>query len=191
MQPIVKSSLIGLLSLQVCLFASAQEKDDIIAQAPGSFSLQGHIYHKHFKDEVPPASGYVTDWENLFTDGEVAHLDSLIGQFETSSGIQIAIVTVDSSMTTRDNFDSVILHIANTWQVGQDSSRGVVIGVSNSLGILRIQNGVGVASALPDAATQKIVDTNFLPEYEKGAYYKGTLEGLTAIIQKLQASGSR
>ena len=191
MQPIVKSSLIGLLFLQVCLLASAQEKDDVIAQAPGSFSLQGHIYHKHFKDEVPPASGYVTDWENLFTDAQVAHVDSLISGFETKSGIQIAIVTVDSSMTTRENFDSVILHIANTWQVGKDSSRGVVIGVSNSLGILRIQNGVGVASALPDADTQKIVDTNFLPEYEKGNYYKGTLDGLMAIMQKLQASGSR
>ena len=191
MQPI-KISLIGLLFLQVCFFASAQEKDEaIVTQAPGGFSLHGQIYHKHFKDAVPPATGYVTDWEDLFTDSQEAQLDSLISGFEAKTGIQIAVVTVDSSMSTKEGFDSVILRIANSWEVGRDSSKGVVIGISNSLGIMRIQNGVGLAAALPDVETQKIVDGTFLPEYEKGEYYKGTQEGLAAIMQRLQAAGSR
>ncbi|TDW96762.1 TPM domain-containing protein [Dinghuibacter silviterrae] len=187
MQPIIKISLIGLLFAQVCFTASAQEKDDvIIAQAPGGFSLHGRVYHKHFKDEVPPASGYVTDWENLFTDAQEAHIDSMVADFSRQTGIQIAVVTVDSSMSSKDGFDSVILRLGNTWGVGQDSSKGIVVGISNSLGIMRIQNGVGVAATLSDADTQQIVDAAFLPEFEKGDYYLGTLIGLAAIMQKLQ-----
>jgi uncharacterized protein len=189
MQPI-KIGLIVLLCLQVSAHASAQEKDDaIVAQAPGSFSLHGQIYHKHFKDAVPPASGYVTDWENLFTDGQVAHLDSLIGKFETATGIQIVIVTVDSSMSTKEDFDSVILRIAGNWGVGQDSSKGVVIGVSNALGVMRIQNGVGLKLSDPD--TQQIVDTDFLPAYDKGQYYQGTIAGVNALMAKLQTAAGR
>jgi uncharacterized membrane protein YgcG len=193
MQPFVKISLIGLFFTQVCLSATAQEKNDvIIAQAPGGFSLHGHIYHKHFNDAVPPASGYVTDWENLFSAAQVAHLDSMVDNFSHQTGIQIAIVTIDSSMTSKEGFDSVIMKLGNSWGVGQDSSKGIVIGISNSLGIMRIQNGVGVSAVLPDAETQKIVDTDFLPEYEKGDYYQGTLTGLGIIMQKFQGvAGAR
>lgn len=189
MQPI-KIGLIGLLCLQASMGAFAQEKDDvIIAQAPGSFSLHGHIYHKHFKDAVPPASGYVTDWENLFTDDQIAHLDSLIGNFETKTGVQIAVVTLDSSMSSKDDFDSVVLRVANSWQVGRDSSRGVVIGVSGALGVMRIQNGVGLH--MTDAETQKIVDADFLPAYDKGQFYQGTIDGLGELMTRLQSAGAR
>lgn len=189
MQPI-KIGLIGLLCLQASMGAFAQEKDDaIVAQAPGGFSLHGQIYHKHFKDAVPPASGYVTDWENLFTDEQVAHLDSLIGNFENKTGVQIAVVTLDSSMSSKDGFDSCILRIANNWQVGQDSSKGVVIGVSGNLGVMRIQNGVGLK--MSDGETQKIVDADFLPSYDKGQYYKGTIDGLNALMARLQTAGAR
>ena len=185
MQPI-KIGLVGFLCLQVCTSAFAQEKDDVIvAQAPGGFSLHGQIYHKHFRDAVPPASGYVTDWENLFTDGQIAHLDSLIGNFETTTGIQIIVITLDSSMSTKEDFDSVILRIAGNWGVGKDSSKGVVIGVSNALGVMRIQNGVGLS--LTDTQTQEVVNTDFLPAYDKGQYYQGTLDGIDALMEKLRS----
>jgi uncharacterized membrane protein YgcG len=51
---------------------------------------------------------------------------------------------------------------------------------------MRIQNGSGISAKLSDEATQQIVNTDFLPYFEKGAYYKGTLTGLRALMQKLQ-----
>jgi uncharacterized protein len=185
MQPIVKATLIGLLCMQAG-FAFAQERDDVIAQAPGGFSLHGHIYHKHFKDEVPPASGYVTDWEDLYTDAQELKLDSLISAFDKKTGIQIAVVTIDSSMADRADFDSITLKIANSWGVGQAANKGVVIGISNILGIMRIQTGTGLDSVLSDADTQKIVNTDFLPSFEKGQYYQGTWNGLEALMGRLE-----
>jgi uncharacterized protein len=186
MRPIVKISLITLLFLQAGFFAFAQQKDDvIIAQAPGGFSLHGKIYHKHFKDAVPPATGYVTDWEDLYSDAEEARLDSIIGNFETKTGIQIVIVTIDSSMSTKDGFDSCTLRIGQRWGVGQDSSKGVLIGISNSLGMMRIQNGVGIGSKLSDGDTQQIVDQDFLPAFEKRQFYQGTVAGVKALMAKL------
>jgi uncharacterized protein len=188
MQPIVKITLIALLCLSTGTYASAQSKDDvIIAQAPGSFSLHGHVYHKSLQDGVPPATGYVTDWEDIYSDAQEAHLDSLIAAFEAKTSIQIAIVTLDSAMTTKDSFDSTTLKIANSWGVGQkEKNNGLVIGISGALGIMRIQNGNGITALMSDADTQKIVDTQFLPSFEQGEFYKGTLAGLQAIIQKLQ-----
>jgi len=186
MQPILRLSLIALLSLSFTSYVSAQERDEVIAQPPGSFSLHGHIYHKHLKDAVPPATGYVTDWENLFSETQEAHLDSLISNFEAKTTIEIAVVTIDSSMSSREEFDSITLKIANEWGVGQKSkNNGLIIGISNGLHIMRIQTGSGLAVQLSDEETQKIVDTDFLPYYEKGQYYKGTLNGLEVLIHKL------
>jgi uncharacterized protein len=165
--------------------ARAQDKDDIIVQAPGSFSLEGRIYHKHLKDAIPPATDYVTDWENLYSDAQEAHLDSLLKAFEDKTTIQIAVVTIDTAMANRDEFDSVTLRIANSWGVGQkEKNNGIVIGISNGLGVMRIQNGEGITQ-LNDSTTQKIVDKDFLPYFEKGKYYAGTLRGLKAIMHKL------
>ncbi len=175
------------LGLIVCLFlfnplsTIAQEKDDVIPVAPGSFSLHGHIYHKHFKDSIPPPTSYVTDWENLYTDAQEAHIDSMLAAFEKKTGIQIAVVTIDSTMASAEDFDSLTMKIANSWGVGQE-----VIGISSGLRLMRIQNGSGISAKLSDEATQQIVNTDFLPYFEKGAYYKGTLTGLRALMQKLQ-----
>jgi uncharacterized protein len=188
MQPILRISLIALVSLSLCTCASAQDNDVVITQAPGSFSLHGHIYHKHLRDEIPPATGYVTDWEDLFSDAQEAHLDSMLRAFENKTTIQIAVVTIDSAMSNKEEFDSITLKIAKAWGVGQKGkNNGIVIGISNSLGVMRIQNGEGVTALLSDVATQKIVDGEFLPSFENGQYYKGTLNGLRAIMRQLAA----
>ena len=186
MQPILKISLIALFAFSFAATAAAQERDDVIAQAPGSFSLNGRIYHKHLRDAVPPAMGFVTDWENLFTDAQEAHLDSLLAAFEAKTTIQIAVVTIDSAMSNDTGFDSVTLKIASAWGVGQKGKdNGLVIGISNGLHIMRIQTGNGLMQQLPDSVTQQIVEQDFLPSFEKGSYYEGTEEGLEALITKL------
>jgi uncharacterized protein len=186
MQPILKISLIALLAFSFAAKVSAQEKDEVIVQAPGSFSLHGHIYHKHLRDEVPPATGYVTDWENLFSDAQESHIDSVLAAFEAKTSIQIAVVTIDSAMSNEAEFDSITLKIANAWGVGQkQKDNGLVIGISNGLHIMRIQTGNGLMQQLPDTETQKIVDQDFLPSFETGHYYRGTLEGLQALMAKL------
>lgn len=190
MQPKIRIGLTVICVTLAAVPAAAQVKDDIIAQAPGSFSLDGRVYHKHLRDAIPPATDYVTDWENLYTDAQEAHLDSMLQAFENKTTIQIAVVTIDTAMASRDEFDSITLRIANSWGVGQkEKNNGIVIGISNGLGIMRIQNGEGITQ-LNDEATQKIVDKDFLPFFEKGEYYAGTLRGIKALMHKLAPDSS-
>ncbi len=187
MQPILKASLFALLTIMVGLNAYAQKDEVVIAQAPGAFSLHGVVYHKLLRDAVPPATSYVTDWEDIFTESQEAQLDSLISNFESKTTIQIAVVTIDSCMTTSDAFDSTTLKIANTWGVGQkEKNNGMVICISKGLHIMRIQNGLGISPQLSDTDTQQIVDSVFLPYFEKGQFFEGTQAGLQAIIDKLK-----
>jgi uncharacterized protein len=61
-----------------------------------------------------------------------------------------------------------------------------VVGISAQLRRIRISNGEGIVARLSDAATARIIDGIMIPEFKKGAYFTGILNGLTAIIAKLQ-----
>ncbi|HET6991899.1 MAG TPA: TPM domain-containing protein, partial [Bacteroidia bacterium] len=81
------------------------------------------------KDTIPVSKGWVSDFENIYTKVQVKTLDSLITVFEKKTSYEIAIITVNGSLTTDSAFDSYILKIANAWGVGKKGKdNGMVIG---------------------------------------------------------------
>lgn len=139
------------------------------------------------KDSIPQPIGYVNDYENILTDSEEQVLDSLIREFQQRTTIQIAFITLDTTMTTSENFDIYTLNIARTWGVGEnDKNNGVVIGVSKGYRQMRIQNAFGIEKILSDDETKQIIETAFIPHYKAGEYFKGTYEGLTALMSILK-----
>ena len=64
---------------------------------------------------LPQPKGFVNDFENLLTDRQEEYLDSLITDYEKQTKIEIAIVTIDSSMTSAEKFDKYTLELANYW----------------------------------------------------------------------------
>ena len=156
------------------------------AQADTSSYHRLQVYRQIFWDNLPKPVGWTNDYENLFTDVEELHLDSLIKNFENKTSIQICIVTLDSTFTTENNFDNLALHIANVWGVGQrDKNNGVVICISAAHRRIRVCNGYGIEKDLTDTETKEIVKNDFILPFKNGNYYQGTLNGLTAIISKL------
>lgn len=144
-------------------------------------------YRKTFLINLPQPSSYVNDYENIFSDKEERFLDSLIVAFEASTTIEIALVTLDSSATERDNFDNLTLQIANQWGVGEKAANnGILIGISKSHRRIRIQNGYGIEKVLSDDETKKIIDGYFIPEYRATNYYQGTLNGLNELMRVLK-----
>jgi uncharacterized protein len=144
-------------------------------------------YRSTFLKNLPPPSGYVNDYENLFSDLEERYLDSLIAAFDSTTTIQFALVTIDSSATTRDNFDNLTLQIANRWGVGQkNANNGILIGISKGHRRIRIQNGYGIEKILSDEETKKIIEEYFIPEFKGTNFYQGTLNGLTEMIRLLK-----
>ena len=139
-----------------------------------------------FIDSFPQPKAYISDYENIYTPEQETVLDTLIAGFEKSNGIQIAIITFDTSMIAKDSLDAVTLRIANEWGVGQKyGNNGLTIGISIGYRKIRIQNGLGIEKILSNNETQEIIDNKFLPNFSNGQFYRGTLQGLQALMTKL------
>lgn len=140
-------------------------------------------------DGIPTPGGYVNDFENIFTAAEEHTLDSLIRAYDKETTVQIAIVTLDTTMvgpTDSDMFD-VTLKIADSWGVGdKDKDNGVLIGISKGRRRMRIQNGLGTEKVMSDKKTGEIIDNYFIPHFKEDRYFTGTYEGLKQIMNHLR-----
>lgn len=138
-------------------------------------------------DSIPASKGPVNDFEQIYTKAEVKTLDSLISTFKKKTGYEIAIITVDVSLTADSSFDEYIKAVGNAWGVVKEGkNKGIMIGISSQFGSIIIVNGDGVTAYLSDDATKLIIDTIFIPNFTAGNYYKGTKEGLLEIMGKLK-----
>lgn len=161
-----------------------KSKDSI--QPVDSIAEKLRLSRQIFWDSLPQPTGYVNDYEFLYTVREKAILDSIIADFERTTTNQIMIITLDSTMTTSDGLDDLTWRIANKWGVGQKGkNNGVTIGICRDYRKMRIDVGYGLEGILTDIATKEIIDTFFIPDFKKGDYFEGTLNGISAVIKKL------
>ncbi|WP_431211895.1 TPM domain-containing protein [Puia sp. P3] len=139
------------------------------------------------RDTIPRPIGYVNDFEHLFTPVQVDALDSMINEYERRTTIEIAVLTVDTSLTLPGNFDFFTQQTMSAWGMGKKGrNNGVLIGISRSFRKIRIQNGAGIEKILPNADTKKIIDEAFIPYFRKGQYYEGVVSGLRTLMQRLE-----
>jgi uncharacterized protein len=164
-------------------------KDTAFLKSIGDTSIFGYgeFASSQYKVQFPiKALGWTSDFEHIFTEDQILVLDSIISKFEKETTKEIAIVTIDSSWTTKENFDSLTLAIGRNWGVGKkDKNNGILIGISTGLRKIRIQNGYGIETILSDAETKKIIDDIIIPEFKNGNYFEGTKKGLLALMQKV------
>ena len=151
------------------------------------FILITSISYGQIKNNIPKPVGRVNDFEKIYTRKEIKILDSLISGFEKKTTIQIAVITIDTSMIDEKNMDDWTLEVMNTWGVGQkDKNNGILIGISKGYRHMRIQNGYGIEKILTDNETKKIIDKEFIPFFKKAKYFEGTLTGLKALMKKFE-----
>lgn len=142
--------------------------------------------HQDYWTKLPEPESWVSDFDNIFTDDEKQSLDSLIGDFELKTSIELAVVTIPVYATEEGRFDDLTLHIAKTWGVGKkDKNNGVLIGISAGYQRLRIQTGLGIERVLTDELTQNIIDQVIIPLLKGGDYYTAIFRGIQAIISVL------
>jgi len=138
-------------------------------------------------DTIPEPLGYVNDFEKIFTANEIQTLTGKIKDFEAETGIQIAILTTDTSLVTSERFENFVVAVGNKWGVGKkDENNGIVIGFSKGYRKIRISNGYGIEKLISDKETKGIIEDHFIPYFKKNEYYQGTLEGLKSIIELLK-----
>ncbi|MFD2163796.1 TPM domain-containing protein [Paradesertivirga mongoliensis] len=136
----------------------------------------------------PKPTGSVSDFSNIYSSAEEKVLDSIIRTFEKRTSMEIKILSLDSTMTTLEGFNSYILRLAGAWQVGKKEGKdnGVLIGISPSLQRVRITNGLGVEKSLTDMDTKRVLDDLMFPEFRNGSYFNGTRLGVEELIRVLE-----
>jgi uncharacterized protein len=136
---------------------------------------------------IPKPVGNVNDFEKIYSPEETETLDSLIVDFKKRTTIQIAIITIDTNMVAGKDFDKWTLKVMNTWGVGQkEKKNGILIGISKGYRRIRIQNGPGIVKILSNQETKEIIDKDFIPSFKETKYFEGTLNGLKALMEKLE-----
>jgi uncharacterized protein len=172
------------LALSICVLCATCQ--------PNSTPAKLLFFNRVLKDSIPKPHGFTNDFEDIYSNKEEKILDSLIAGFEKETSIQIAIVSIDTTMTTREGFDNFTLELAKKWGAGLAvKNNGVLIGVSKGFRIMRIQNGYGIEEILSDKETKEIVDNSFISHFKKGEYFIGTYEGTKALIAKLRTKIAR
>jgi uncharacterized protein len=177
-------------AVSIQTIADSLLKDTAFLNTIGDTSVSGYgeFASSQYKFQFAiSALGYTSDFENIYTSEQVSELDSIITSFEKETTNEIAIVTIDSSWTNKESFDSLTLAIAGNWGVGKkDKNNGILIGISTGLRTIRIQNGYGIEVKLTDAETKLIIDDIIVPEFKNGHYFEGTKKGLFALMQEVR-----
>ena len=136
---------------------------------------------------IPEQRGHISDFEGIYSPAQIDTLDSLIVDFEKRTTIQIAIITIDTTMMRKEDLDSWTLKVGNAWGVGQKGkNNGILIGISVGYRIMRIQNGYGIEKKLSDQETKEIIDNDFVPFFKEARFFEGTRNGLKALMKKLE-----
>ncbi len=152
----------------------------------GSLWDVGEYAESIFKNNFAIHSlGCTSDNEHIFTTDQISILDSILHKFEKETTNQIAIVTIDSSVTTKEKFDSLIFTIDSLrWTSVESFPYETVIAVSKKLQKIKISDCANLGPYLTDSETKKIIDDFIFPQFEQENYFEGTKNGLLALIQK-------
>jgi uncharacterized protein len=155
--------------------------------APRTTTYELESYRNSIWESLPEPDGWTNDYEGLFNNEEEQTLSSLISKLESRTGVEIAIVTVDTNMVQSDKFQEFSDHILKKWGVGKKfRDNGIVVCISSGYRKINISHGVGVEKYLSDAIVRQLIAKEFIPLYRKQNYYGGTLKGLIALINKIQ-----
>lgn len=146
------------------------------------------LFRKVFWDNLPKPISWTNDYEDLYSDAEQTKLDSVITDFERETTFEIGIVTLDTLKTSKENFENLSLHFAQTWGIGKkDKDNGILIAISKGYRRIRIEHGNGIEKIITDDDTNKIIDNYFIPAFRNEDYFNGTFNGLIAIIKLLKS----
>ncbi|MBC7913814.1 MAG: TPM domain-containing protein [Pyrinomonadaceae bacterium] len=158
-----------LITLIIVVFASCQNtKED-----------------HHNDAKFPKRAGAVNDFGDIYSAKEEKVLDSLSMEFEDQFDVELTIISLDSTMTTLEGFNSYTLRLANVWGVNKKEDKKVLIAISAPLQRVRINKGLAIQKELSGTHITEIMDVFMFPEFRKGDYFEGTRLGIEQLMKKL------
>jgi uncharacterized protein len=159
--------LLVFIALFVCLFASAQ-------------SVENFVKTKIPKPDPPKL---VNDLAGVLTADQRVALEQKLVAYDDSTSNQIAIVTIESLNDLP--IEEVTLQVLRQWGVGGQAKKdnGIVILAAIADRKIWISTGYGMEGAIPDITAKNIIESDIVPNFKAGNYYRGFDAATSSIIK--------
>jgi len=150
------------------------------------------LYRQSIWDTLPASIGWVNDFEGLFDRHQEDSIETILEHFERKTTIEIDIVTVDSNMVAKEKFDEFAYRLLKIWGIGKiDKSNGIVLCICKDYRKLYICTDFGIDKYLNEYDKSRIINKNIIPFFQVNDYFSGTLNGLNAILDKINKKWSK
>lgn len=142
----------------------------------GAFALPAFAY-------VSPGTptGYVNDFAGVISAETKAELESVLTQFHTDTGGDIAVAVVSS--LEGDDIETYSNTLFREWGVGgADKDKGILLVVAVEDRKVRIEVGYGYEGDVPDAYSSRIINETITPRFKEEDYDGGITNGVSSLI---------
>jgi uncharacterized protein len=127
--------------------------------------------------EVPALTSSVMDEANVLSGSEKSELTNYLESLNSSTGIQIAVLTIPS--LEDEDLEGYGIRVAQAWRLGQkDKDNGALLLVAMNEHKVRIEVGYGLEDKLTDAKCGLIIRNVITPEFRTGDYGEGIIKGI-------------
>jgi uncharacterized membrane protein YgcG len=139
--------------------------------------------------DLPKSVGYVNDFAGRLSLSERQALESRLRDYERATSNEVALAIVES--LDGDSIDEYANRLFKSWGVGKkERNNGVLLLWAPAERKVRVEVGVGLEGAIPNATAAQIVRT-VTTLFRQEEYVRGLNAGVDAIVARLDADGPR
>ncbi|RYE57703.1 MAG: TPM domain-containing protein [Sphingobacteriales bacterium] len=143
-------------------------------------------YRQSMWDMPPAAEGWVNDYAGLFNAVEEEQIESLLAHLKKRTGVEIAVISLDSLMVEKDKMEDFSTHVLNAWGIGKIAkNNGILISICRDYRIVKIVSGAGAQQYLVGEGRSGLTGL-MVPFFKRHQYYAGTLRALKAIMRNVE-----
>lgn len=130
--------------------------------------------------QKPFITSAVNDYANIIDDVTEGNLEAKLREYWNSTTIAVTVFTVQS-IDGEVPFE-YSLALFNCWEVGDKTSRGILVFISMEERAVEIRTGTGIEFIMTDIMTKRVIENNIIPSFKTEDYSKGIVEGVNGVI---------
>lgn len=139
-------------------------------------------------EKVP--QNYVNDYEDILTPMEEYKLNNMIKNYEDSTSIQIAVVTIDSIFSSELELKDFSDRLGEEWGVGSSElDNGLLVVISLASRKWSISIGYGLEPLYTDVMSKRIANESFISNFREEKYYEGIYKFLNLTMDEIGREG--
>ena len=137
----------------------------------------------------PKSMGYVSDYAALIDENSEKIITELCENLDKQEIVQIAVCTIDSIPLIKEEYKNEMIYatdLFNNWGIGRKGKDdGLLIFISKIDRKALINIGYFTENVLHDSTAGRILRKTMIPEFKKGDFSKGVIEGIKEIEKEI------